>query len=202
MRSSRAVALALLLALTGAACSSGSDGPKADPAVSEQSLKEFELTLVGADSVSPHRAKAPLEPDVADQAMALVQQAFEATVVRPLRTGKAGDLRGPFTDDALERITGADAAVMLDTGLGRGRKVRLERGEVALTALTDGEDAPTMIVARIDWDVSRAGGAVRVQRRGELTLAPGPFGWRIGAYDIVATRTSGGTTTTTTAASE
>jgi hypothetical protein len=71
---------------------------------------------------------------------------------------------------------------------------------VRLTAL-DGGSGPTLIVAKINWDLRSANGQVRIQRVGELTLVPVYGTWVVGAYSVVTNRTIGGATTTTTAVS-
>lgn len=183
-------------------CSSGGDdGPAVPPGISEQSFGALDLQLVGADVVSPHRAMSPLDPGTAGAALEAVQRAFDATVVAPLRDGEIGALDESFTADAAERAGGVDAAAVLDGGLGEPGPIKLEKGDVLLTALAGDGDRPEVVVARIDWDVRSPERELQVRRAGELTLVPGFGRWFVGAYTVLTSRTIGGETTSTTAAS-
>lgn len=194
------LSLLVPVVLTGA-CSSGDDGPEVPPGISEHSLGPLDLELVGADVVSPHRAMAPLDPGTAEAALDVVQRAFDATVVAPLRDGELGPLEESFTADAAERASTVDAAAVIDGGLGDPSPIELVKGDVLLTALAGDGDRPAMVVARIEWDVRSPERELQVRRSGELTLVPAFGRWFIGAYTVLTSRTVGGETTTTTAAS-
>jgi hypothetical protein len=191
----------LVPVLLAGACSSGDDGPKAPPGVSEQSLGPLDLQLVGADVVSPLRPMAPLDPATADAVLEAVQAAFDATVVEPLREGVLGDVAGTFTTDAAQRAVFVDAGAIIDAGLGKPSPIKLERGDVQLTALAGEDDQLAVVAARIDWDVSSPARDLRIRRSGELTLVPAFGHWFVGAYTVFTERTVGGETTTTTAVS-
>lgn len=191
----------LVPVLLAGACSSGDDGPKAPPGVSEQSLGSTDLQLVGADVVSPHRPMAPLDPATAEAVMNGVQAAFDATVVSPLRDGVLGDITAAFTADAAQRAVYVDAAAVIDAGIVKPAPIRLDKGDVQLTALAGEDDRPAVVAARIEWDVVSPRRKLRVQRSGELTLVPAFGHWFVGAYTVVTARTVGGETTSTTAVS-
>jgi hypothetical protein len=196
------VAAALLIGLLAGACSSGSDegAGKAKPGVTGQHVVKGDLTLdaVAWDEVSPRKAFGPLDDANRAAAMKALQGTFDATVVDPITTGKAGSIERFFTTDALQHATGPDRAVLFDEGLRKAKDLEATKANVRLTALDDG-NGPGLIVAKIDWDVRGQG--VRVQRIGELSLVPVLGTWLVGAYTVITTRTEGGSTTTTTAVS-
>jgi hypothetical protein len=194
-------ALALALCLLAAACSSGSK-EHAKPGVIEQHAVRTPLALhvVAADEVGPSKAKAPLDEGNRTLALRTLQQTFDATLVRPVTKGTAGSIAEIFSPDAAARATGPDRAVLFDEGLPPVRTLVATSTDVRLTAL-DGGSGPALIVAKINWDVHSADGKVRIQRIGELSLAPIFGTWVLDAYTLVSTRTVGGATTTTTAVS-
>ena len=196
-----AAALASLLLAAGA-CSSGDDEPQARPGISQQraEVSDIELSVTGADLVSPHQNLAPLDEPVRLAVLENLQQVFDATVLRPLTEGEAGSIQPLFTGDAAERAAGPDRAVLFDDGLPRVERLVADRADVRLTGLDGATRRPAMVIARIDWDVRDPDGEVRVQRVGELTLVPVVASWLVRAYSVVSTRTTGAGTTTTTAA--
>lgn len=206
MRSRRSLPAALVVAtlLVPAACSSGADEPQARPGTSQQRAERgaLDLQTVAAELVSPHKRRGPLGDGVRDATMQVLQRTFEATVVAPLRGLGPGALEQLFTEDAAARATGPDRAALFDEDLPAVENVVAERRNVRLTGLA-GEDAKVaLVVAKIDWDVRSADGAVRVRRAGELSLIPVLGRWVVGAYTVVTTRTVAGATTTTTAVSK
>jgi hypothetical protein len=194
------VAAALLIGLVAGGCSSGKKEPQAKPGLTEQHAVKGDLQLdtVAWDEVSPSKATGPLDDASRAGAMKVLQGTFDATVVAPITTGKAGAIARYFTGDALQHATGVDRAALFDEGLPRTKDLEATKANVRLTAL-DGGDGPGLIVAKVDWDVR--GDGVRVQRVGELSLIPVLGTWLVGAYSVITTRTAGGSTTTTTAVS-
>jgi hypothetical protein len=195
-----AVAAAVLIGLVAGGCSSGKKEPQAKPGITEQHVVKGDLTLdtVAWDEVSPRKATGPLDDANRASAMKVLQGTFDATVVDPITTGKAGSIRRFFTGDALEHATGPDRAALFDEGLPKAKDLEATKVNVRLTALDSG-NGPGLIVAKIDWDVR--GDGVRVQRVGELSMIPVFGTWLVGAYSVITTRTAGGSTTTTTAVS-
>jgi hypothetical protein len=159
---------------------------------------DLRLDAVAWDEVSPRKAFGPLDDVDRVAAMRTLQATFDATVVRPLTTGRAGAIDATFTADAAARATGQDRAALFDEGLPKVKDLEATKADVRLTAL-DGGDGPKLIVAKVNWDVRGAG--VHVQRIGELSMVPAFGTWLVAAYTIITTRTAGGSTTTTTAVS-
>lgn len=193
----------LTVALVGlliAGCSG--DEPKAKPGIRQQraEVPAIELVLTAADLVSPHQVRGPLDAPTAEAALKIVQQAFDATVVGPLRDGEAGSLKSVFTENAAARAAGADRGVLFDEGLGAFDELVADRAAVAVTGMHGATPATELIVAAIDWDVRSADGSVRVKRVGELSLVPVFGTWLVVGYSILTSRTTEGETTTTTAA--
>lgn len=202
VRLGRAVVAALVVGLVAGACSSDKE-PKAKPGVTEQHqvLGDLDLDTVAWDEVSPRKAFGPLDDATRDAAMKTLQATFDATVVAPIRTGKAGSIDKAFTADAVAHAAGPDRATIYDEGLPRVKQLVADKANVRLTAL-DGGAGPALVVAKIDWDVRSADRSVRVQHIGELSMIPVFGTWVVGAYTVLTTRTVGGVTTTTTAASK
>ena len=197
-RRSLAALLVALLVLAG--CSSDSDEPQAKPGASSTSAGDLDLDAVESSLVSASKERSPL-PDVARrEALRVLQETFDATVVRPLTKGAPGDLRLLFTPDAAARITGPDRAAMFDEGFPPVADLVGSRTHVSLTGLAGDDGAPALLVANIDWEVRALDDSVRVQRFGELTLTPIFGTWVVSAYSVLVNRTAGGETTTTTAA--
>jgi hypothetical protein len=159
---------------------------------------DLTLDTVAWDEVSPRKAFGPLDDVNRASVMKTLQATFDATVVRPLTTGKAGAIDTLFTADAAARATGQDRVALFDEGLPRVKELEASKANVRLTALDNG-NGPGLIVAKIDWDVR--GADVHVQRIGELSLVPVFGTWLVGAYTVITTRTAGGSTSTTTAVS-
>lgn len=195
----RAVVAALVCSLLLGACSSDKE-PKAKPGITEQhEVKgDLELDVVAWDEVSPRKATGPLDDVTRAAAMKSLQATFDATLVAPLRTGKAGSIDKAFTADAVAHAAGVDRAAIYDEGLPRVKHPVADKANVRLTAL-DGGAGPALVVAKIDWDVRSPDGSVRVRRIGELSMIPVLGTWLVGAYTVITTRTVGGSTTTTTA---
>ncbi|MCU1380443.1 MAG: hypothetical protein JWN29_3426 [Acidimicrobiales bacterium] len=194
-----------MVCLLASACSSGSKEAQAQPGITEQHAAQADqgdlaLDVVASDEVSPQHALGPLDEVNRTAAMTSLQRTFDATVVRPVTTGKAGSIDTVFTADAAARAAGQDRAALFDEGLPRVRDLVADKANVRLTALGGDDGKPALIVAKIDWDVRSADGKVRVRRIGELSMVPVLGTWLIGAYTVTTSRTVGGSTTTTTAA--
>lgn len=148
------------------------------------------LDLAGADVVSRDRDRRPLGEPAAAAALRTVQRAFDATVVRPLTSGRAGDVSTFFTADAAARATGPDRGSVFDEGF---RPVKLvgTKTDVLLTGLDGGDGRVALLVAKVDWDVRAADRSLRVRRVGELTLVPAFGTWVVSAYTLLVNRTGG-----------
>ena len=196
----RTIAAGLVLALAAAGCSSGPKQPQARPGVTgATAVAGVRLKLTGAEVVSPARALAPLDPPTSRLVLAAVQRTFDATVVRSLTSGKGGSIDADFTTDAKAHAIFPDRGAMYDEGLPAVSRVVADKAEVHLTALAGDDDAPALIVAKIDWSVRSPDRRVRVRHVGELSLIPAFGKWLIGAYTVLVSRTVAGATTTTSA---
>ena len=132
-----------------------------------------------------------------DAARAAVTAAVEAYLVAgsvlPLRSGAPADLRAVLTPSALARLNPAQLAVLTDgaeSGLTALEAVALARAEVGVDGIV-GPDGGSVAAATIDTLVTAttAGGSpVRISRRGNLLLVPGPSGWQIDEFDLVVDR--------------
>lgn len=170
-----------------AACSGGGDDD-AGPTTSVPAHPPVELTITGAELVSPHQALSELSPLVAGPALETVQRTFEATVEAPLLQGEPGSLRGLFTADAEARAAGPDREMVYGTARSTADALVARTANVRLTGLAGptGND-PIIVVAKIDWDVATADGRQRAVRQGELEMIPADDGrWQVAAYTLVA----------------
>ena len=155
----------------------------------------FGETVLAAD-VQAMAAQAPPFPDDVKAAVSASLDAYlDQAVVGPLRTGKpaGAGLDGVFTAAALARLTGPgpDRAAMLEEGAPLAGKVRQERANASLTALTGPGGEVVLVTAQLDLahtvDTKGGAGSVAVVRSGEVVLVP-DGGWRIDAYDLRAAR--------------
>lgn len=186
--------------LGGVACSSGDAEPEARPRRGRPA--GLQLTTVAADVVGPQRGREPLDTEVRNATMRVLQATFDATVVDAMRGTRTRPIavRRLFTDDAAARATGPDRPALFDEDLPPIERLVAERRNVRLTGLAGDDGEPALVVAKIDWEVRSGNGGVRVRRAGELSLVPAEDRWVIGAYTVITTRTVAGATTTTTAA--
>jgi hypothetical protein len=201
VRLTRPFALVLVLAIAAGACSSGDSKSHTPPGVTGARANRLSLEVTAADVVRPDQPMAPLDDPVRSIVEKNVQRVFEATVVKPLTTGKAGRINGLFTDDAATHATTGDRAAMFDENMPRIERLVPDQLEVQLTALAGGEGSPNLVVAKLIWRVRNRSGSTRVERSGELSLIPVLGKWLVGAYEIAVNRVVDGATTTTTAAS-
>jgi hypothetical protein len=198
----KAVALAVVLALSVTACSGGDDDD-AESTTTSVPKAAVALDVTRAELVSPHQAKAPLDDGVRDDVAGVVEDLLLVTSAEPLVAGKAGGgFADLFTPDAAARAANEDREVFFDEGVPAFGRLRPTTKTIEMTGLAGTDDpAAALVVARYAWTVeSAANPGDRIVRTGELSLVPGGDGWRIGAYTIVVTRTIADTTTTTTAA--
>ena len=187
-----AVLLALAIVVGGAACSKKKTTARARATPTTAAARPISLALVAAPGTPPA---------VKDGTEALLRRYLDDAILAPLRSGgPAPDLNALFTAEAAPRVSTGDRAALVGEGMpGAGGGVEADVANAAITPLVVGTDVP-LVVAQIDFrlrarDVEGAG--VTVAHRGELTLVLESSTWRIGGYDMLATRdTPAGTTTT------
>jgi hypothetical protein len=201
----RWLALSVVVAL--AACSGGDDAGEAEPPepeISEQSVEvpTIELEVTRSEYVSPHQERGPIPAAAQRDAVATLQQLFDATVVDAAVLGEPGDASEVFTADALDRVRTRDYRALVDDAVGPLDGLDAARARVGLAGLAGDDNQPQLIVAVIDWDVRSPDRSVRITRSGELSLVPSGGQWRVAAYNVVTQRTTGGRTTSTTATTE
>lgn len=191
-------AAAVLLGLLGGC--SGDDG--ATTAKSNKPDKgrgrapgAFGVTVLAAH-VQAMAAQAPPFPDDVKAAVGASLDAYlDKAVVAPLRTGEpaGAGLDGVFTAAALARLAspGPDRAAVLEEGAPLAGKVRQDRANASLTALTGPGGEVVLVTAQLDLahtvDTEGGAGSVAVVRSGEVVLVPAD-GWRIDAYDLRTAR--------------
>lgn len=155
----------------------------------------FGVTVLATD-VQAMAAQAPPFPDDVKAAVsASLETYLDKAVVGPLRTGTpaGAGLDGVFTAAALARLTapGPDRAAVLEEGAPLAGKVRQERANASLTALTGPGGEVVLVTAQLDLahtvDTEGGAGSVAVVRSGEVVLVP-DGGWRIDAYDLRTAR--------------
>lgn len=198
----RTLAVALVAVL--AACSGGGDDAAEDAEVSERSAErpDIRLEVTRSELVSPHQARTALPEPAASQVTDVVQAFFQATVADAAVLGEPGDATSLLTEGALGRLRTKDYRALVDDHVGPVEGLEAERARVGLIGLSGDDNAPALVVAAIDWRVRSLDGAVRIERRGELSLVPVPgtrHGWQIAAYSVLTDRVVEGVSTTTTA---
>jgi len=198
VRARRTVVTALLVALVAMACSSGTKEPQGRPGVTGTREINLRLQVTNAELVSPHQVIGPLATPTRDAVVDVLQKLFDATMIRPLTGKPSGPVEALFTTDAAEHANGADRTVIFDEDVPEIPVAVADKRDVQLTALAGDDNAPALVVARVDWHVRNKKGTVNVWRSGELSLIPAFGTWVVGAYTLVVGRLVGGETTTTT----
>jgi hypothetical protein len=188
-----AALLALTTVIGGTACSKkkATARPRATP------------TTAAARPISFTFAAAPeTPPAVKDATEALLRRYLDDAILAPMRSGgPAPDLSPIFTAETAPLVSAGDRAALVGEGMPSARGgVEADAANASITPLVVGDEVP-LAVAKIDLrlrarDVEGAG--VAVTHQGELLLVPEGSTWRIGGYDVLATRdTPAGTTTPT-----
>jgi len=186
------VLLALTTVAAGAGCSKKKATARARP-----------TTTAAAGAITLNVAPSPdTPPAVKDATVALLQRYLDDAILAPLRSGgPAPDLGPLFTAETAPRIGAGDRAAMVGEGMPRaGGGVQADAANATITPFRVGDQVP-LVIAQIDLRLRARdveGASVTVAHQGELTLVPEGSTWRIGGYDMLATRdTPAGTTTTT-----
>ena len=176
-----------------AACSDDDGSPvEPDPTVvqpttttTSQPPPDVSLTVIRSDVIGPDAPTHPLVDPTLAEVVELVDRFLDVTSLHPL-TGQPGPgLAGIMTDDAAQRATTTDRAVVFDEGVPPAPSVEAVEATVDLQALARPANQLELVVAGVVWEVK---GAIGVRRTGELTLVPTADGWRISAYDLAVSR--------------
>lgn len=153
----------------------------APPVTTAANLHVTATTLVapGPDAAFP----AGLEQNVT----ALVEAYVAGAVTRPLTTGQPAALDDVLTSDAKRSLTPDQRAALTDEGRPRMTGFSVNRFEVGITALAGQDGVVGAVDASLDLVVSGTGpdGAViSIERKGDLSLVPEGFAWRIDAFQL------------------
>jgi hypothetical protein len=202
VRLPRTIALFLALTVVAGACSGGDSKPKTPAGVTGTRATGLTMTVTASDVVSPSAAMAPLGDPVRGLIETNLHKVFDATVVRPLTTGKGGEIGKLFTDDAAVHANLGDRKVIFDEDQPRWKRVVPDQLEVQLTALAGDDNQPAIVVAKLAWRVRSPDGDLRIERSGELTFTPVYGKWLVSAYDVAVNRITGALSTTTSAVKE
>jgi hypothetical protein len=132
--------------------------------------------------------------DASRTAVASVVEAYlVAASVLPLRNREEPDLRAVLTPAALGRLTPQVLAVVADgadSGLPRLEGVALTKADVGVDGIVgpDGGQVATATIDTVVTATTEGGSPVRIARRGNLVLVPGPSGWQIDELDVTVDR--------------
>ncbi|MDP9072053.1 MAG: hypothetical protein M3N68_12395 [Actinomycetota bacterium] len=183
-----AVAVVVLSALVGGACSGGDDD-EADGGA----LPGYALALTGAEVHAVRLPPPPFPEDVKAAVLATLNTYLASAVVQPLRTGRPpGSLEALFTAAAAPRVGGPDRAALVEEGTPVSGEVRKDRASVKLTALTGPGGEVVVVAAQLDVSLLVSSDAARlaVVRAGDLALVAEGSTWRIDSYDLRTQRDS------------
>jgi hypothetical protein len=182
----------LLAGCSGGGGDEGADSPQSstsEPTATDAPAK-VAVTAVHVQAMAPQAP--PFPADVRTAVQASLDAYLAKGVVRPLETGKpAAGLESVFTEAAQARLAGPgpDRAAVLEEGEPLSGKVRQDRANAILTALTAPGGEVVLVTAQLDLahTVEVDDRSVAVVRSGEVVLIP-HGGWRIDAFDMRTAR--------------
>lgn len=195
----RLLAVAALLVV--AACSGGDDGDGGAGAGSggdgggatAGDRPEFAFTVTGTDVQAMAAQPPAFPPEVAAKVKAGLDAYLADGVIEPVRDGKApAGLEQSFTPAALARLTTSapDRSAVLEDGVTVTGKVRQDRANAKLTALTAPDGAVVLVTAQVELahTVDAGDADVALVRTGELVLVDDGGSWKVDAFDIRTSR--------------
>lgn len=151
---------------------------------------------VGSASVDSPGAAIAFPDEVKQQLTKELNTWANAAVLRPLRTGKAGNVGDVFAATVSPRVAdaGPDHGVFYETGLRATKPITVDTAVVNLTGLADPAGTVQMVNAQIGLGVktSTENGAVTINRLGDLVFLPTPSGWQVAYYHLGVTRAGKG----------
>jgi hypothetical protein len=156
------------------------------------------LQVVAAGPVSPYDG-VTVDPAVQQALVATVTAYVQRANADPLYTGQPPvGLDALFEPTALGAALGADAAALIDRGPAPatgGVTVTTANCSVSVLVGLMGVAQLATVDIHVVLEATTDDGAVRVERTGAFTLAPGADGtWRIQGYDITVDREGPGVT--------
>jgi hypothetical protein len=173
----------------------------------EPQAKRARSTTTEADDAIKLSILSPaMPPGVRRGTAKLLRRYFADAILAPLESGgPAPDLGPLFTADTAARVGGGDRPALVSEGMPPASDgLKADAASAAITPLFDGDAVP-FVVAQVDLRLRARGvqgAVVKVTHKGDLLLVPDGFNWKIGGYEIVATRDTPAGTTTTVAASQ
>lgn len=188
-----AVLLAFTTVFGGAACSKKKTAARARATTTTAAARPISWTFVPVPDTPPA---------VKDATQALLQRYLDDAILAPLRSGRPAPDLGPlFTAETAPRVSAGDRAALVGEGMPSAQGgVEADAANATITPLKVGNEVP-LVVAEIELRLRARdveGSAVAVAQHGALLLVPEGATWRIGGYDVLATRdTPAGTTTST-----
>lgn len=191
-------------AVAGGVFSGGSDSAAPPKPSTNVDLKTGQVTVNW-----PGDGTATSDPDLPDQALAVVGKYIDRAVVPGLRTGKVNtaSLSGIFDQNALTQLDGDARRAVLDENLPKAvGDIDIIARTVKMAVLNDNDNKTLFVTARINFDtqVDSDKGKYTVTRKGEFVLAPDTNGdlkvtaWKLKTFTTPPGHPKVTTTTTTT----
>lgn len=156
----------------------------AAPATSAASLRVTATSVVApGEGVT---VPAGLEKNITD----VVQRYVAGAVTRPLTSGQPAALDDVLTSSALRSLTAPQRAALTDEGRPRLTGFSVNRFDLGITALAGQDGVVGAVDVSLDLAVSGTGpdgAALSIERKGDLSLVPEGFAWRIDAFELSVT---------------
>ncbi|HEX9991288.1 MAG TPA: hypothetical protein VGB14_00020 [Acidimicrobiales bacterium] len=153
---------------------------------------DLDVHVSGIELVESGAGPAELPAAVEEAVVGVVASYVQRATIDPMSHGAAADgVRDLFTGAAEQRLLGDDRATLVDEGLPAARPVVRPVADLRLTALAGPSGSVELVTVGLLVDVqgeTADGRTVKVNRLGELTLAPADGGWRIESYAMSVQR--------------
>jgi hypothetical protein len=155
-------------------------------------LATLDVHVSGVQLVQSGAGPAELPGTVRDRVIGVVTSYVQRATVDPMTTGRPADgVRELFTGGAERQLLGDDRSTLVDEGLPTARPVGQPVADLRLTALAGPAGTVDLVTVALLVDVQGVtadGRAVKVNRFGELTLAPVDGRWRVESYALSVER--------------
>lgn len=152
----------------------------------------LDVRVSGIELVQSGAGPSELPAAVEEQVVAVVASYVQRATVDPMTSGGAADgVRELFTGGAEQRLLGDDRATLVDEDLPAAPPVVRPVADLRLTALAGPAGTVDLVTVALLVDAqgeTADGRAVKVNRLGELTLAPVGGEWRIESYALSVQR--------------
>lgn len=187
-------AVALVLCLLAAACSSGSSGSKGASSSTTAPAARL-VARPGFVNVVSVNGEHSLTPADQRELLAAVVAYVRAASIAPLSGKPATGVDALFVPAAAAAITGPERATLLDADLpATTGPVNARLGRVSLHGLADATGAIDLVGATIDLTVTTraAKGPITIHRTGELMYERDGGGWKVLGFQLAVTRDGAG----------